>query len=166
VTAEQIKRLLGLVPLEGEGGDFAETYRATDVLAAGSLGSEWPDARSLSTAIYYLLTPGTFSALHRLRSDELFHFYLGDPVEMLQLPPEGSARVVTLGTDLAAGMRPQVIVPRGVWQGTRLLPGGRLALLGTTVAPGFDPRDFELGNRSALVTVYPAHRERIEALTR
>jgi hypothetical protein len=166
VTAEQIKRLLGLVPLEHEGGDFAETYRATDVLAAGSLGREWLDARSLSTAIYYLLTPGTFSALHRLRSDELFHFYLGDPVEMLQLPPEGSARVVMLGTELAAGMRPQVMVPRGVWQGTRLLPGGRLALLGTTMAPGFDFQDFELGNRSALVSLYPTHRERIEALTR
>jgi predicted cupin superfamily sugar epimerase len=82
------------------------------------------------------LTPDTFSALHRLASDEVFHFYLGDPVEMLQVWPDGSHRVVLIGTDLAAGERPQVVVPRGIWQGARLRPGGRFALLGTTVAPG------------------------------
>jgi uncharacterized protein len=120
----------------------------------------------LSTAIYYLLTPETFSALHRLRSDEVFHFYLGDPVEMLQLLPGGEGRLHVLGTDLAAGMRPQVVVPRDVWQGARLLPGGSLALLGTTVAPGFDPADCESGKRDALVAAYPDFRERIVALTR
>jgi predicted cupin superfamily sugar epimerase len=85
---------------------------------------------------------------------------------MLQLGPAGEARVIVLGTDLAAGMRPQVLAPRGVWQGTRLLPGGRVALLGTTMSPGFDPADFELGRREALAAEYPAHRDRILALTR
>jgi len=166
VTAEEIQRILGLVPLEPEGGFFAETYRSTDVFAAGSASGGPSDARALATAIYYLLTPGTFSALHRLRSDEVFHFYLGDPVEMLQLEAPGVGRVITLGTDLAAGMRPQVVVPRGVWQGTRLVHGGRVALLGTTVSPGFDHQDFELGSRDELVARYPAHQDRILALTR
>jgi predicted cupin superfamily sugar epimerase len=165
LTADRIKSLLGLVPLEHEGGWFAETYRANETIPAGALGRDRPEARALATAIYYLLTPETFSAMHRVRSDEMFHFYLGDPVEMLQLAPEGTGGVVLLGPDLDAGMRPQLLVPRGVWQGARLAPGGRLALLGTTVAPGFDFRDFELGDR-ALAEEYPEHRERILSLTR
>jgi uncharacterized protein len=166
VTAEEILRLLGLTPLAHEGGFFAETYRASENIPAGFGGIDPNHARSLATAIYYLLTPDTFSALHRLPGDELFHFYLGDPVEMLQLGSAGEARVIVLGTDLAAGMRPQVLAPRGVWQGTRLLPGGGLALLGTTMSPGFDPADFELGRREALMAEYPAHRDRILTLTR
>jgi len=154
------------VPLGGEGGFFAETYRAREIVPSGALGPDWTGDRPLATAIYYLLTPGTFSALHRLRSDEVFHFYLGDPVEMLQLTPDGGGRLVVMGADLPAGMRPQVVVPRGVWQGTRLIEGGTLALLGTTVAPGFDPEDFELGRREALIATYPAFRERITALAR
>jgi uncharacterized protein len=96
----------------------------------------------------------------------VFHFYLGDPVEMLQLLPGGDGRVHLLGTNLAAGMRPQVLVPGDVWQGTRLFPGGGLALLGTTVAPGFDLADYEPGERAALLAAYPAFAERIIALTR
>ena len=168
MTADEIRQLLGLTPLAHEGGYFAETYRATEMIPAGFEGLHPPDARSLATAIYYLLTPDTFSALHRLPGDEMFHFYLGDPVEMLQLGPDRSGstgRVVVLGTDLASGQRPQVLVPRGVWQGTRLLPGGKAALLGTTMSPGFDPADFELGAREALIADYPAHRDRILALT-
>jgi predicted cupin superfamily sugar epimerase len=161
-----LKLLLGLVPLEGEGGWFSETYRASQTVPAGAPGTGRTGDRSLATAIYYLLTPETFSAMHRLRSDEVFHFYLGDPVEMLQLLPGGEGRMVVLGTDLGAGMRPQVVVPRGVWQGTRLLAGGRLALLGTTVSPGFDPEDYEQGDRDLLVAAYPDFRERITALTR
>ena len=85
--------------------------------------------------------------MHRLQTDEIFHFYLGDPVEMLQLGPDDSGKVLILGTNLLRGMRPQVIVPAGVWQGSRLLPGGRFALLGTTVSPGFERADYENGQR-------------------
>ncbi len=166
MNADELRRLLHLVPLAREGGWFAETYRARDSIEAGSLGDGPSGARSLSTAIYFLLTPETFSALHRLPSDEVFHFYLGDPVEMLQLFPDGTGRVIVMGTDLAAGMRPQVLAPRDVWQGTRLLAGGTLALLGTTVSPGFDPADYEHGLRDALTAAYPAFRDRITALTR
>jgi len=165
LSAADVRRLLGLQPLEPEGGSYAETYRSPVSLPPGvPPGHAAP--RPLATAIYYLLEPGTFSALHRLRSDELFHFYLGDPVEMLQLDPATGGRVLRLGPDLAAGMRPQVAVPAGTWQGARLEPGGRWALLGTTMAPGFDGGDFELGRRDDLVARWPGHRALIEALTR
>lgn len=165
LTADDVKRLLALEPLEPEGGCFAETYRSREALPPGTLPGQ-SSLRPLATAICYLLEPGTFSALHRLRSDEIFHFYLGDTVEMLQLGPGTESRVLRLGGDLAAGERPQAVVPAGTWQGTRLGAGGLWALLGTTVAPGFDLADFELGRRADLVARWPACREAIEALTR
>ena len=154
---ESLKTTLGLVPLPQEGGFYAETYRSTEKLSGG---------RSLSTAIYFLLTPDSFSALHRLASDEIWHFYLGDPVEMVQLAPPGSGRLLTLGADLASGMRPQIVVPHGVWQGASLLPGGKFALLGATVSPGFEFADFELGQREPLLAAFPEFSESIAALTR
>ena len=166
MTVEELKAFLGLVPHPREGGYFRETYRSTESIA---LGVEVPGSggvRACSTAIYYLLTPDTFSELHRLRFDEVFHFYLGDPVEMLQLLPDGAGRIVTLGSDLAAGMLPQLVVEKDVWQGSRLRTGGRFALLGTTVAPGFDPEDYESGNRERLLARYPTMRDEILALTR
>ena len=166
MSADELKRLLKLKPLPGEGGWFVETYRASETIAAGSLGTGPSGPRSLSTAIYYLLTPEDFSALHRVGSDEIFHFYLGDPVEMLQLLPGGGGATVRIGTDLAAGSRPQVLVPKGVWQGARLVPGGAFALLGTTVSPGFDRADYETGDRQALLASHPAFRDAILALTR
>jgi hypothetical protein len=166
MTADEIKALLGLEPHALEGGWFAETYRARESLPPGVPGPDRAGVRSLATAIYYLLTPETFSALHRLRSDEIFHFYLGDPVEMLQLAPDGSGRVVVLGADLATGTRPQVLVPRGTWQGTRLAAGGALALLGTTVSPGFEAEDYEHGRRADLMAAYPAWAQSILRLTR
>ncbi len=163
--AERIKALLNLRPHPAEGGFFAETYRSDERLAGEALPTRYGGARAFGTAIYYLLTPETFSTMHRLASDEVFHFYLGDPVEMLHLFPDGTGRIVTLGPDLEAGMRPQAIVPRGAWQGARLVPGGRFALLGTTVAPGFDFADYEAGPREALLRTYPAFRDCIVALT-
>ena len=165
-TVEALCALLGLVPHPIEGGFFAETYRSGDLLPGDALPARYRGPRAAATAIYYLLTPETFSAMHRLGSDEIFHFYLGDPVEMLQLAPDGSHRVVVIGADLEAGQRPQVVVPRGVWQGARVRPGGRLALLGTTVAPGFDYADYETGARAALLASYSAARDLVTALTR
>jgi len=148
MTAAEIIQLLGLQPHPKEGGHFVETYRSPH-----------------STAIYYLLTPATVSAMHRLNGDELFHFYAGDPVEMLHLFPDGTGHTCILGADLAAGQRPQIIVPGGVWQGARLVAGGQWALLGTTMAPGFAYADYETGPRAALVRHYPSWRELITALT-
>src|SRR5205823_7022981 len=111
------------------------------------------------------LTADTFSGLHRLPTDEVFHFYLGDPVELLQLFPDGSGRVATLGPDLRGGQSPQLTVPRGVWQGSRLQDGGAFALLGTTVAPAFDFEDYEAGTM-ALVEGYPSFAPHIRRLLR
>lgn len=115
---------------------------------------------------YYLLEPGTFSEMHRLRSDEVFHHYLGDAVEQMQLEEGGDGRVVVMGGDLAAGQRPQVVVRRGVWQGARLVEGGAWALLGCTVVPGFEYEDYEAGMREELVGRWPGWRDWIVGLTR
>jgi predicted cupin superfamily sugar epimerase len=166
ITADQVISLLNLRPLEMEGGYYLETYRSGLVMPEGIAirGARGP--RPLGTAIYYLLTPGTFSELHRLSGDEIYHFYLGDVVEMLQLWPGGKTQVVRLGSDLLEGLRPQVVVPGGVWQGSRLSPGGRFALLGTTMSPGYCTEDYQTGQRQALEAEYPEARELIRALTR
>jgi predicted cupin superfamily sugar epimerase len=104
--------------------------------------------------------------MHRLRGDEIFHFYLGDPVELLQINANGVGEVVVLGQDIIAGMQLQHVVPGGAWQGSRLRAGGKYALLGTTVAPGFDYEDFEIGKREELVTEFPRFAEMIQQLTR
>jgi predicted cupin superfamily sugar epimerase len=168
VTPPEIIELLGLQPLPVEGGYFGETYRAAETLPATTLPERYgASPRSLGTAIYYFLHAGHVSSLHRLRTDEVYHFYLGRTVELLLLYPDGSAETRRLGTDLAAGERPQSVVPAGVWQGLRLAeaaPDG-FALLGTTMAPGFDPDDFELGSRSPLLTSYPQSAAQILILT-
>jgi len=165
VTVEQIIQRLHLEPLTIEGGFFRETYRASLVLAGESLPAGYGGERNVSTAIYYLLTPETFSAIHRVKSDEVFHFYSGDEVEMLQLWPDGAARRVVIGNDLAAGQEPQVIVPAGVWQGCRLVSRGRWALMGCTVAPGFDYADFDLAGREELLALGTEYSVLITALT-
>ena len=159
--AAAIIRALGLAPHPKEGGYFRETYRAAEALPHGAIPRRHGGPRAASTAIYYLLTPTTCSALHRLASDEVFHFYAGDPVEQLRLYPEGRGEVVTIGNNLAAGMRPQTVVPRGVWQGARLAAGGRYALLGCTVAPGFEFADFELALGPQLAEQFPSAAARI-----
>lgn len=165
-TASKLIAALGLQPHPMEGGFFRETYRSADTLSASSLPQRYGRDKSAGTAIYYLLTPETFSAMHRLPTDEIFHFYLGDPVQMLQLFPDGTGRTLILGTDVLAGQSPQVVVPRGVWQGSLLLPGGEFALLGATLAPGFDYSDYEAGARDQLTSQYPAFADFIRRLTR
>jgi len=156
--ARELIERLGLRP-HPEGGWFAETWRASERVAA-RVGE-----RSAGTAILYLITPESFSTLHRVASDEVFHFHLGDPVEMLQFDEAGRVERLVLGTDLAAGMRPQAVVPAGTWQASRPLAGGAFALLGATVAPGFDFADFELGQRAALTARFPALADEIARLT-
>jgi uncharacterized protein len=163
---DQIMSFLKLQPLAVEGGFFSAAYRSGHTLSADALPSDYVGRRSLATAIYYLLTPETFSALHRLRGDEIFHFYLGDPVEMLMLKEGGAAEAVILGQDLLSNMRLQHVVPAGMWQGSRLAPGGKFALMGTTMAPGFDPADYEVGDRDALTARYPGYAPLIAMLTR
>jgi predicted cupin superfamily sugar epimerase len=164
-TSREIIERLQLVPLTIEGGYFRETYRAPLTVSTGELPPEYGGDRNVSTAIYYLLTPETFSAIHRVKSDEVFHFYAGDPVEMLQIGPDRAAKVVIIHNDLFAGREPQVVVPAGVWQGCRLVPGGKWALMGCTVAPGFDYADFELAKRADLLELSTEYSELVTALT-
>jgi predicted cupin superfamily sugar epimerase len=167
LTPSALIELLQLEPLPIEGGYFRQTWRSADLLAASALPERYGRAKPAGTAIYYLLTadPGCFSAIHRLPTDEVYHFYLGDPVEQVLLHPDGRVEMIELGPALAAGQRVQHVAPAGVWQGSRLKPGGRLALLGTTMAPGFDPRDYEHGRHDELVSRYPGAAEIILALT-
>ena len=161
MTAEQVIERLELKPLADEGGFFRQSYACS----LNYLGAVDKPARCLATAIYYLVTPVGFSALHRIKSDEVFHFYLGDPVEMVQFE-HGNYRRLVLGQNILKGELLQTVVASGVWQGTRLVSGGRWALLGTTVSPGFDFEDFELADRTILIKQFPEQEPTIRSYTR
>ena len=155
-----------------EGGFFAESYRSSDQLDAGTL-APWHGltdrTRSISTAIYYLLAGKDFSAFHKIKSDECWHFYLGASFEIIEITPAGNLIKTILGTDIKAGEIPQYVVKAGHWFGSRLLdPTGneKFGLVGCTVAPGFDFKDFIMGSRDQLRTLYPEHHEIITAMTR
>jgi predicted cupin superfamily sugar epimerase len=156
---------LGLEPLPEEGGWFRQTYVSGETIS--ELPQRYGGDRSLYTVIYYLITdrPGEFSSLHKLKTDEVWHFYFGDPARLLLLHPDGDGERIILGGDFLRGHRIQHCVPREVWQGCSLLPGGEYALFGTTMAPGFDPDDFTPGNREELIRRYPGFRGEIESLT-
>lgn len=165
LSAEQVIELLGLVPHPEEGGFFSETHRTAETVHKDHLPDRYDGPRHHSTAIYYLLTPTTYSHLHKLESDEVFHFYHGNACEMLQLYPNGTYKTVILGQDLAAGQQVQVVVPRGVWQGMRLVPGGSYGLMGCTVAPGFEFADYSHASRTQLLEQFPQAQELITLLT-
>jgi predicted cupin superfamily sugar epimerase len=147
LSAAEVGELLGLEPLPGEGGRWART---------------WSDGRS--TAIYFLMQPGEFSAMHRLGGPELWHHYGGDAARMLLLHPDGTIARPALGDDLAASERPVVPVPGGVWMGAETL--GEWTLVGTTMAPPFDGATFELGDPDRLIAEYPEAAGDIRRLTR
>lgn len=162
VNARSVVELLGLVP-HPEGGHFAETFRSP--LAVGSVAH--PGERRASTAIYFLLAAGEFSAFHRVRSDEVWHHYAGDVLELHSIDASGTHQRRLLGVDLVWGERPQIVIPAGVWQAARPLPGGAgYALVGCTVAPGFEFADFEMPARESLLEAFPQHRALIESLSR
>lgn len=162
LTPERLVALLGLQPLPIEGGYFRQTYLASQTMPSSG-ASTLP--RPAGSAIFYLLHGPNFSALHRLRTDELYHFYLGDPVQMLLLYPDGSIQQPILGQDLEAGHHLQFLVPAGVWQASQLIKQvGGFALLGTTMAPAFDQAEFELGLAAHLMPQYPSVASRIQQL--
>ena len=165
MTAEQIIKRFKMQPLRQEGGFFIETYRAAEVLKKGILPAGFSGDRNLSSVILYLLTAKTVSLMHRLKYDEMFHFYLGNPVTMLQLHPDGSSEIITLGHDIFNEQKVQVLVPKGTWQGAFIQPGGNFSLMGCSVAPGFDEADFEIGDRETLLAKYPDMRDLIMRLT-
>jgi predicted cupin superfamily sugar epimerase len=166
MTAEEMKKILGLQPHPREGGWFVRTWESEELVAASCFDEgRYDGARRTSTAIYYLLEPGTFSEMHVLESDEIFHHYMGGAVEMLQLFADGSSSRVVIGKDLEAGERPQHVVRHGVWQGSRLLVQEGWALLGCTVSPGFEFVDYKDATAEELVAKWPGEAERIRGLT-
>jgi predicted cupin superfamily sugar epimerase len=166
MTAAQIIKFFNMKPLPQEGGYYVETYRAAEQIKKAALPPSFSGNRNISTAILYLLTADTVSFLHRLKSDEMFHFYLGDPVTMLQLHPDGRSEIIILGRNVLNGQKVQVIVPKGAWQGAFVKDGGRFALMGCTVSPGFDFADYEQADRIQLLKQYPACKDLITRLTR
>ena len=168
LSAQQIIDSLGLEPLPVEGGLFRQAILSPETIPQSALPDRYPTDKPFTTAIYFMLTAAadSFSALHKLPTDEVYHFYLGDPVEMLLLYPGGKSERVILGQDILNGQHVQFNVPRDVWMGSHLLPGGDFALMGTTMAPGFTPEDFVGGERDQLIEQYPAEADLIGQLTR
>ncbi|HXU87649.1 MAG TPA: cupin domain-containing protein [Methylomirabilota bacterium] len=160
-VADWIARL-GLVP-HPEGGWYRETYRSAE--SSADLPARFGGPRTLSTAIYFLLAGDVVSRLHRIKSDEVWHFYAGDPLLLSVIAPDGALTVHRLGRADDRNALPQAVVPAGAWYGAQLAPGGAWALTGGTVAPGFEFGDFELGERRTLLAQFPQHRALIEALT-
>jgi predicted cupin superfamily sugar epimerase len=149
-----------------EGGYFRETYRSAEVVARAHLPSRFSGDRAFSTAIYFLLEGTDFSALHRIQQDEVWHHYDGSSVTIDLISPAGDHSAVRLGRNLDAGERPQAVIPAGFLFGAFLTDPRSYALVGCTVAPGFDFDDFTLPRRDELVKQYPQHRQLIERLTR
>jgi predicted cupin superfamily sugar epimerase len=164
LTAKEVIRLLGLMP-HPEGGHFAELFRASLPVTSAA----HPAARAASTAIYFLLEAGDLSALHRVRSDEGWHHYAGDALELHVISVAGH-QIQRLGSDLARGERPFAMVPANAWQAARVADVGSakqgFALVGCTVAPGFDFADFELPSRERMLEHLPDHADWVRALTR
>jgi predicted cupin superfamily sugar epimerase len=163
----EIKELidrLNLLP-HPEGGYYRETYRSDAVVSPNSLPGFSGD-RNISTAIYFLLTAGNFSAFHRIKSDEVWHFYHGSSAQVHVIDERGVYKCHLLGTDFKNNETPQLVVKAGDWFGSSVSDGGSYSLVGCTVAPGFDFNDFEMANCKELLESYPEHREIILKLTR
>jgi predicted cupin superfamily sugar epimerase len=149
-----------------EGGYFRQTYRSSMTIAGDALPTGFGGPRAASTAIYFLLQGKDFSAFHRLRSDEVWHFYAGNPVSVHVIDPAGAHSGIRLGIDVDTDQTPQSVVAAGCWFASHVTDWKSMALVGCTVAPGFDFQDFEIGKRADLAATYPQHRDLIERLTR
>ncbi|TLV00074.1 cupin domain-containing protein [Dyadobacter luticola] len=155
----------GLLP-HPEGGYYAETYRATEKIAQEALPARFGGERAFSTGIYFLLETGNFSAFHRIQSDEMWHFYAGETLEIFVIDPaSGDLQIIKLGANPENDETFQAVVPAGAWFGSRPAAGSSYSLVGCTVAPGFDFADFEMAQKGSLTTLYPQHATLIAELT-
>jgi predicted cupin superfamily sugar epimerase len=161
-------RWIELLELEKhpEGGYYRETYRSDEIIDKEHLPERFNGSRSFSTAIYYLLKGNDFSAFHRIKQDELFHFYEGSPLTIHVIDHSGNYSTIRLGRNIKNGEVPQTILKAGWIFGASVNDANSYSLVGTTVAPGFDFEDFELLGREQLIELYPKHKNIIEKLTR
>ncbi len=162
---ETLIATFGLQP-HPEGGWYKETYRSNVMLQEGCLPADFAAQRVLSTAIYFLLEQGNFSAFHRIKSDECWHFYAGHALEIFVISPDGDLSVTRLGSDFTNAESFQFVVPANCWFASRPAPGSACCFVGCTVAPGFSFDDFELATAAELTQQYPEHAPLIRELCR
>ncbi|MBE2228588.1 MAG: cupin domain-containing protein [Ignavibacteria bacterium] len=165
MKAEDYIKSLGLEK-HPEGGWFKEVYRSDEETAAEHLPERFSGSRHHSTSIYFLITSDTFSAFHRIKSDELWHFYEGSAVTIYMIDSEGDYSEITLGRNIESGEVLQCVIPHGVWFGAKVNSADSFCLAGCTVAPGFHFDDFELGEREELLKIFPKHKKIVNELTR
>lgn len=165
IAVSELIEKLELLP-HPEGGYYKETYRSEELIPKSGLPARFEHDLSVATAIYFLIEKNNFSALHKIKSDETWHFYAGDALEVIELDEQGNLKHTAVGNNLAAGEVFQYTVKAGTWFGSRVKAGGNYSLVGCTVAPGFDFRDFEMAEREALNQLFPAQQTIIQEMTR
>ncbi len=165
LTAQQLVAQFGMQP-HPEGGYYKETYRSSESVAATALPDRFHGSRDFSTAIYFLLEQGNFSAFHRIKSDECWHFYAGQALEVYIIHQDGRLEIIELGHDIANGHTFQHVVPANCWFASRPASTANFCFVGCTVSPGFDFADFELATASELMALYPQHKVIIQGLCR
>ncbi len=149
-----------------EGGFYKELYRSKGIISAKELASEFNGARNYCTSIYFLLTSANFSGFHRIKQDEVWHFYSGAPLTVHVIDENGNYTAHKVGFSLEKNLAPQLVVPAGCWFASSVDEAHAYSFVGCTVAPGFDFDDFELAERESLINEYPQHKEIISQLTR
>ncbi|MDA3861074.1 MAG: cupin domain-containing protein [Melioribacteraceae bacterium] len=148
-----------------EGGYYSEVYRSDEIISSASLNKRYSGSRSISTSIYFLLNGNQFSAFHKIKSDELWHFYDGSAINIYIVSENGVLEIVKLGIGIEENETPQVVIPKNVWFAAQPIDSSGYTLVGCTVAPGFDFIDFELGKRQTLIQKYPQHEKIISKFT-
>ena len=161
----EITKQLNLAP-HPEGGFYKETYRSEGSIDTNNLGKAYNGTRNFATAIYFLLTSASFSAFHRIKQDETWHFYKGKPLKLYTISPAGILSEILIGNNITQGEVPQYTVPGGHWFASEVAAANDYSLVGCTVAPGFDFNDFELAKRSEFASLFPQHASIINKLTR
>ncbi len=165
ITVPTIVKKFNLLP-HPEGGYYKETYQSAESIAKEALPDRFGGPRPFSTAIYFLLESGNFSAFHRIKSDECWHFYAGDPLHVHVIYPDGNYALLELDNQLNHGSTCQAIVPAGAWFASETASGGSFSFVGCTVSPGFDFADFELAKSAELSALFPTHAPLIQRLCR
>lgn len=165
ITPQQLIQQFNLQP-HPEGGWYKETYKSTELLPRAALPQRFNGDRSFSTAIYFLLEQGNFSAFHKIKSDECWHFYTGEPLDVYIINQQGALNIIELGNDINREHVFQYVVPANCWFASRPAAESNFCFVGCTVAPGFDFEDFELADAVELSNLYPQHREIIQELCR
>lgn len=164
ISINQIIQHFNLAP-HPEGGYYQETYRSNGKMQVDVSPDDTSGSRNYSTAIYFLLPQGSKSCLHRIKSDELWHFYLGGPMTLVQISPDGKVEKIILGQDILNGQKLQHVVPAGYWFGGYPNETSNYSFVGCTVSPGFDFEDFQMGEQATLLNLFPEAKEVITRLT-